>query len=472
MLLSELEERGRKFTLALRASIPVLLLISLVFYALFIQEGIFKPTLINTFLLTGIVFISVYFNYFMMDMSAKETIIDTTTHSFNEKAFINKLKDYRPKTLVLLVINNLYTINENYSVDKVDLLLFNIIQELNTTLKQYGLQNALIGRRYGAEFLIALDKDNYDVKEIFEKFIEDNKVLNDIEIDYQFSALTETKENIEHVLGQLRDLLSTISNQKSKISNIQDAKEISQIEQDIIDALNNKKFNLSFRPLLNTKNNQIDIYELASKLVSSQNKEILPRVFLPIINRLGLGMTYDLALVEHIVKLLPLVDDKISFTFNLSPFSLRNKKFQEKFFLLLNQHNINTSRIIIQLYERKTHHDLSSYFKVLTTFRVKGVRICIDNFGSSNASMEYMKHFKFDMIQFDRDYVTKLQDHTNLAMLTSLVTMSKELHILTVAKWVDKEEQKETLKSLGVDYLQGFGIDKPITEQQLINRYN
>jgi EAL domain-containing protein (putative c-di-GMP-specific phosphodiesterase class I) len=177
-------------------------------------------------------------------------------------------------------------------------------------------------------------------------------------------------------------------------------------------------------------------------------------------------------LVEHIVKLLPLVDKKISFTFNLSPFSLRNKYFQEKFFTLLSQNDINPSRLIIQLYERNTHHDLSGYFKTLTTYRGKGIRICIDNFGSSNASMEYMKHFKFDMVQFDRDYVTNLDDSTNIAMLTSLLTMSKDLEIKTVAKWVDKAQQKEKLISLGIDYLQGYGIDKPLSEQALLRRYN
>jgi EAL domain-containing protein (putative c-di-GMP-specific phosphodiesterase class I) len=83
-----------------------------------------------------------------------------------------------------------------------------------------------------------------------------------------------------------------------------------------------------------------------------------------------------------------------------------------------------------------------------------------------------MKHFKFDMIQFDRDYVTNLHDETSYAMLESLARMSKDLQIITVAKWVDKDTQKEKLKALGIDYLQGFGISKPITETELINRYN
>jgi EAL domain-containing protein (putative c-di-GMP-specific phosphodiesterase class I) len=472
MLLSELEERERRFKLALRAGIPVLLLISLVFYSLFVQEGTFQPTLVNGFLIAGIIFITIYFNYFLIEMSVKETIVDSTTQSFNEKAFIDKLEVYKPKTLVLLVVKNLSTIDDNYSAEKVDLLLYTIIHKLNTTLNQYGLRNPLIGRRYGAEFLIALNKEGYDVKEIFEQFIAENKEINDIAIDYSFSAVTDTEGNIEQILGQLKDLLASPQDKHKNKENVKKAEEVNQTEQAIIDALNSKHFKLRFRPLENTHNNQIEIYEIVSKLVSSDYQEILPRVYLPIINRLGLGINYDLALVEHIIKLLPLVDKHIAFTFNLSPFSLRNKNFQEKFFTLLKEHNIETSRLIIQLYERKTHHDLSGYFKTLSTFRAKGLRICIDNFGSSNASMEYMKHFKFDMVQFDRDYVTNLEDGTNMTMLSSLVTMSKDLHILTVAKWVDKASQKDKLISLGVDYLQGFGIDKPISEETLINRYN
>jgi EAL domain-containing protein (putative c-di-GMP-specific phosphodiesterase class I) len=50
--------------------------------------------------------------------------------------------------------------------------------------------------------------------------------------------------------------------------------------------------------------------------------------------------------------------------------------------------------------------------------------------------------------------------------------MSKNLNITTIAKWVDKESQKTKLKTLGVDYIQGFGVGKPILEKELINTYN
>jgi EAL domain-containing protein (putative c-di-GMP-specific phosphodiesterase class I) len=474
MLLSELEERERRFKLALRAGIPVLLLISLVFYSTFFRDSTLSFTLETAILFGSLVFTTVYFIYFLMELSAKESLIDQTTQSFNEKAFISKLEKYQPKTLIMLYIKNLSTINENYSTETVDHLLYTIIHRLNHRLKQYGFSKALIARRSGAEFLIAIDQEPQKIEEIFYTFIKENQKIDAIEIDYAFAAIVNTGTELEKDLLRLKDLITVQSKehrQKQK-SLIKDAKELSETESYILQSLEEKSLILSFRPLLNTRTNKIDIYEISVKLHSTKVGEILPRTYLPTINRLGLGREYDKVLYNHVLNLLPLIDDSISLSFNLSPFSLRDEQFQMEFFSTLQQKKVAPHRLIIELYERKTHHNLSGYLQTLESFRKKGVRIAIDNFGSSNASMEYMKHFHFDIVQFDRDYVTKLDDTNTYAMLNSLIQMATVLDITTVAKWVDKPEQQDKLTRMGIHYLQGFGIAKAITEQELIDRYN
>ena len=472
MLLSELEERARRFKLALRAGIPLLILIFLVLYTVFFQNENLSLTLGNKFLIAGIVFITIYFIYFLIELSVQETLIDQTTQGFNQKAFIHKLKHYKPKSLVLLIVDNLSTLNENYSTEQINLLLYTMVHKLNLIFKQHGIDNAFIGRLYGAEFVVALNNNDTHIQTIMEKFIKENKIINDIEADYKFAIVTHTDKDFEKIILQLKDIITTQRENTSKSKKINNAKEISQIESNIITAIKEEKLLLSFRPLLYTKSDQIDIYEISAKLKPDTMGDILPRIYLPVVNRLGLGREYDFILFKHVVDLLPLVDETIAFTFNLSPFSLRDKTFQDKVFVYLEEKRINPSRLIIELYERKAHHDLGGYLKTLNSFRSKGIRIAIDNFGSSNASMEYMKHFKFDLVQFDRDYVTKLDDTNTYAMLTSLVKMSKDLNITTVAKWVDNESQKKRLKALGIDYLQGFGIAKPISEKTLISKYN
>jgi EAL domain-containing protein (putative c-di-GMP-specific phosphodiesterase class I) len=475
MLLSERQEKKRRLKLALRAGIPIIFLISLVLYSIFFKESAMEFNIENSILMGAIFFITVYFIYFLMELSIKETLIDQATQGYNEKAFIAQLQTSKPKTLVMFIIKNLSTISENYSTEDVDILLYTIIHKLNQHLNKEGFTKALIARRYGSEFLISISKDSSNIENAFENFIAQNKIINEIELNYNFAVITNISDSLEKDIVYLKDLIaSQYGNGKNNLHStiIQDEKEISEVEQSIISSLKNKDLLLNFRPLLNTVTNKIDIYEISVKLKSAKHTSILPRVYLPVINRLGFGRDYDLTLFQHVIDLLPLIDDSISLSFNLSPFSLRDEHFQKNFFSYLESSKVDPHRLIIELYERKTHHDLSSYFKTLNKFRARGIRIAIDNFGSSNASMEYMKHFNFDIVQFDRDYVTKLDDTNTHAMLSSMVTMSKKLNIITVAKWVDKESQKNILKSLGIDYLQGFGISKPISEQKLIDTYN
>ena len=474
MLFSEKEERGRRFILALRAGIPVLLLVFLVFYTTIYKGEDVKLNLTDGLLLGAITFITIYFIYFLMNLSVQETLIDETTRVFNKKTFIKKLQTYKPKAIACLNIENLLSLNENYSAEQIDSLLYTVTRKLNLIFQQNGLNEVLIGRHRGSEFLIALN-DNYEhIQTILESMIQDNSRIDNIEIEYKFAIITDTNENFDKIILQLRDLIASQDEHEEKehTNTTKNAKELSDLEKDVIHSIQKKSLRLSFRPLRNTHNDIVDTYEIAIKLNSQIKESILPRIFLPIVNRLGLGREYDFTLVKHVIDLLPLIDDTISFTFNLSPFSLRDPSFQEKLFSYMEEKKVDPSRLIIQLYERKTHHDLSGYLKTLKKFRAHGLRICIDNFGSSNASMKYMKHFKFDMIQFDRDYVTNLENETTYAMLHSLIKMSNDLQVKTVAKWVDNESQEQKLKALGIDYVQGFGIGKPINEETLINRYN
>ena len=475
MLYSQKEERGRRFSLALRAGMPVLILIFLVFYTTLSHSDTLTISLKDGVLLGAITFIAIYFIYFLMNVGVQETLLDETTQVFNKRAFLKKLYEYEPKSLACLSIENLTSLSENYSSDQIDNLLYTVSRKLSLTLKQNGLDKALIGRGRGSEFLIALNENHVNIQAIIRTLIEENDRINNIDVDYKFAIITNPNDDFEKAILQLHDIIAGQSDKGSKQKHthtMKDAQELSSIEKDVIATIQKKKLLLTFRPLLNISSDTIDTYEIAVKLKSETHQDILPRVYLPIINRLGLGRTYDLTLIKHVIDLLPLVDKTISFTFNLSPFSLRDISFQEKLFDYLKEKKIDPSRLIIQLYERKTHHDLSGYLKTLKNFRSHGIRICIDNFGSSNASMEYMKHFKFDMVQFDRDYVTQLEDKTTYAMLHSLINMAKELGVQTVAKWVDNEKQKKRLKTLGINYIQGFGVSKPIDEETLINRYN
>jgi EAL domain-containing protein (putative c-di-GMP-specific phosphodiesterase class I)/GGDEF domain-containing protein len=476
MLSSEHEERGRKFKLAIRAGLPVLALIGLVVYGTFFQNGNIHIGLHEVVMGAALVFVTTYFIFFLLEEDSQNSLLDPITRGYNYQAFLQHYDRKRPRTLGLLLVDNLGTINENYGTEEVDSMLRSLVYQLDAALRAVDLKEVIIGRKQGAEFLIAVEGTHDRLDRVLATFVRDHASIQEIEIDYRFAVLATTDVSCQKNIWHLHDSIMA----QSKLNTDDETSETSApskpktnaLEQRIVEAVHAGKILFTFRPLYHVKTGQITTYEVAVKLPLPGEDPLLPRLFLPVINRLGLGREYDLLILHHALELLTLTDRSIAFSFNLSPFSLRNREFQAKAFEQIDASGIDPSRLIVELYERKTHHNLEGYLKTLSAFRAKGVRICIDNFGSSNASMEYMRHFKFDMVQFDRDFVGKLNDQAARAMLNSLIHMSRDLGIETIAKWVDNGTQKRTLENMGIDYLQGFLIAKPLSEDQLIRTYN
>ena len=476
MLRSEEEERARKFTLAMRAGIPVFILIGLVIYGTFFQNENLHWGLRESLITAGLIFVTTYFIFFLLEEDGQKSLVDQVTGSYNYPAFLKYYRDKRPASLGILLIKNFEIINENYGIDEINTMLKTLVFQLDAMLQAEGIDRAVIGRREGEEFIIGAPAGTSRLRKAIETFSSNLPVIRDIELDYRYAVIGEPEDALEKTLWHLHDMILSQSENTEEEpkppANPIEKIQFGEQEQAIVEAIQNRRITFSFRPLLQVKSEEVDTYELSVTLRMPDGSTLLPRIYLPVVNRLGFGREYDRAILDHVLEILPLLDAKTAFSFNLSPFSLRNSEFQSFAFEKIAQSGIDPSRLIIELYERKTHHNLEGYLKTLSAFRARGVRICIDNFGSSNASMEYMRHFKFDMVQFDRDFVGKLDDQNTHAMLRSLVEMSRSLGITTVAKWVDKPEQKATLIAMGIDYLQGFGIGKPLSEEQIINRYN
>ncbi|MBN2824739.1 MAG: GGDEF domain-containing protein [Campylobacterales bacterium] len=473
MLLSTLLERERRFKIALRAGIPAILFIFVVGYIIFIKDTNITISVRDSLIMGGIVFATIYFIYFMLELATKGTLLDKETDGFNQKAFLNVIKHRKPKSIALLAIHNIDTINQNYGLEKVNAILHDIIATLDIYLSQHGVSNTIIGRYSGTKFLIALNRDTQEIENILESYIKEYHEIAQIEIDYIFSVVSSSENYTKDIFFLIDSIAYNMdeSDEGSRVI-VKDAKKEQELEVLIKEALNSRFLFFSFRQLLNATTQKVDIYTIAPKIILNDTRELQPREYLPIINRLGLGQVYDLTLFKQVVDTASLIDDSISLSFNISPFSLRDRGFLKNAFDYVEKQQVNPSRLIIEIYEKNTHHNLTSYLNTLDFIREKGVRISIDNFGSSNSSFDYIKYFKFDMVQFDRDFVRRMDNPKSLALFKSLLKMCKDLNIITIAKWVDEEQQKQKLMELGIDYMQGFGIKKPISKKELIVQHN
>ncbi|WP_456392242.1 EAL domain-containing protein [Nitratifractor sp.] len=470
MLRSLKEERARHFRLALRIGIPVLVFVMALVYGVFYREEPIALTAQNTAIFLAMLFAIVYFIFFALELSRKETLLDRVTEGYHYESFLDEVRKCHPRTLAVVQIDNLAVINENYGVRRADEILRVAVDTLDKALLHPGGKEGWIGRKNGAEFLLAIDEEPEKVEKELERFVKGCGQLEDVEVDFVFAVIRNNIEDPEKAIEQLRDLVA----QRHRFEDAQpavavsDAKELTRAEQEVIEALERGDLLLLFRPLLNLHSQKTDIYEVGVKMRRKDGSSIAPREFLPIVNRHNLGERYDLLIVERVLEAASRSDASIGLSFNLSPFSLRKTSFLDAFYRRLEASEVEASRLIVELYERRSHHRPEEYFSRLKTLKRWGVRLCLDNFGSSNASMEYLRRFPFDMIQFDREYTFDLERGKSLAMLKSFVAMAHEMGMLTGVKWVDDRRKIEILSELGVDYIQGFAVGKVVDEEGFI----
>ncbi|MFC3053526.1 EAL domain-containing protein [Kordiimonas pumila] len=118
--------------------------------------------------------------------------------------------------------------------------------------------------------------------------------------------------------------------------------------------------------------------------------------------------------------------------------------------------------LAIEITESSKIHDLDMLSDALNEIRAEGFRVYLDDFGAGAAGFQYLKKLKVDALKIDGDYVRNaLESREDRAFLRSMVTLCKDLGIVTVGEWVETKQHAELLTAIGVDYGQGYFFGKP-----------
>jgi EAL domain-containing protein (putative c-di-GMP-specific phosphodiesterase class I) len=150
---------------------------------------------------------------------------------------------------------------------------------------------------------------------------------------------------------------------------------------------------------------------------------------------------------------------------NLSPKSLMIEEVGNKIVNLTEIYKIDRSKIVFEVTERETVKNVSELKLILKRMKSLGFCFAIDDFGSGFSSFHYIKLFPISFIKIEGDFIKNVV-HSDIdkAFVKSILTLARELKIRTVAEFVESAEVLTALEELGVDYAQGYYIDKPSPE--------
>jgi len=147
---------------------------------------------------------------------------------------------------------------------------------------------------------------------------------------------------------------------------------------------------------------------------------------------------------------------------NLSPRSVLVADFLLKIRSLVKQYEIEPERIVFEITERDTVKNMSLLEKFVQSLKDQGYQLAIDDFGSGFSSFHYLKYLPIDFVKIEGEFIANMaNDKRDMAFVTSITQLAKELKVQTVAEFVETEEVLALVKEAGIDYAQGYLIGRP-----------
>ena len=218
---------------------------------------------------------------------------------------------------------------------------------------------------------------------------------------------------------------------------------------------------------INPAKNDHAHYEILLGIKDESGNIIAPDDFIPAAEYCGRMTEIDRWVVNHVFDWMEANPNKLAtiegFSINLSGHSVASQDFLEFTKQQLTSRNISPEKITFEITETAAVTCLPAAQKFISQIKRYGCKFSLDDFGSGFSSYAYLKNLDVDYLKIDGVFVKDLaQNPIDYAMVKSMNEIGHSLIKETIAEYVENEAILAKLKEIGVDYAQGYGIQKPI----------
>jgi len=208
-------------------------------------------------------------------------------------------------------------------------------------------------------------------------------------------------------------------------------------------------------------------FEVLLRYRDDRGNIIPPGAFLPAAERYNVAAEVDRWMIANLLQWLsehPAFLNELSLcSLNLSGLTLSDEKIllfiSEQFALT----GVATHKICFEITETAAISNLSQATHFINELKEQGCQFSLDDFGSGLSSFAYLKNLPVDYLKIDGLFVKDiLDDEVDLAMVKSINEVGHVMKKKTIAEFVENKKVLNLLKSLNVDYAQGYGLGKPV----------
>lgn len=163
----------------------------------------------------------------------------------------------------------------------------------------------------------------------------------------------------------------------------------------------------------------------------------------------------------------------IVFSINLTVAQMNNIKIVDFIKSVITEEKVDPNFIEFELTESTAFEHTSETMYVINGIRNFGPRLAIDDFGMGHSSLLYIKDFRINSVKLDKVLVEDIvRDVNSQEIVSSIASLCNMLNLTLIAEYVETEDQREKLYSLGCKIFQGYYYSKSLKSDAFIKYAN
>ena len=421
----------------------------------------------------------------------KQARTDALTDLANRSEFEKQLREVIAKqshtacetsVLCYLDLDNFKVVNDTCGHAAGDELLRQLSKQLKSKLRKNDLLARLGGDEFGVILRDIREEDAVHVAEKLLYTVERFRFCWDAQtfkVGVSIGLVTIGSKGFNEVLSAADQ--ACYSAKDSGRGNVyvyrEDDNEIARRKGDmnwsvkLQNAIDNDRFTLHFQFVENFNSPDKIHLEALLRMLDDDNNIIPPMSFIPTAERYNLMESLDKVVVEKVIKMISNYgrsDRDCCVAINVSVLSLINPQFLNFVVNTITDHEIDGNKLCFEISESEAIRNFDNVIEAMKRLKKIGCQFSLDNFGSGFSSFNHLKDLPVNYIKLDGSFMRNIErDGHERKILKSIVDVASAMDIKVIGQFVETQETLDILKTLGVDYAQGYHIHKPAPFGQL-----
>ncbi len=240
------------------------------------------------------------------------------------------------------------------------------------------------------------------------------------------------------------------------------------LEGDLRDAIARCQFEVHYQPFFDVQTGGRQGFEALVRWRHPVRGLVPPDQFIPLAEETGLIVPLGEWVLRRACDDATCWPDGVKVAVNLSPVQFKQADLFDVIQSALKNSGLPPQRLEIEVTESVLLESAAENQAFMEKLKGIGISLALDDFGTGYSSLSCLTAFPFDKIKIDKSFISNLTRlHKSSAIISSVVTLASGLDICVTAEGVETAEQFERLKTLGVNFAQGYLLGRPMPMSEL-----